>query len=81
MKRNFLYRPEYFAINSGGVISVGGEYIEGGWKEGWVQQKVDNIHNATHRILEGSEKSGKFPETEEAIHIAEMVKANEEKRK
>lgn len=60
-QRNMMYCPD-FAINSGGVISVGAEYNPGGWNEGWVSEKVNAIYDTTHRILEESEKRGRFPE-------------------
>lgn len=60
-ERGMLYCPD-FVINSGGVISVGGEYIPGGWNEGWVSDKVDHIYHTTHRILDESEKRKAFPE-------------------
>lgn len=78
--KGILYCPD-FVVNSGGVISVGGEYVDGGWKESWVTQKVDNIFSTTHKILEESQKRSKFPEIV-AVDIAkERVQANEEKRR
>lgn len=59
--REIVYAPD-FAINAGGVISVGAEYIPGGWKESWVSEKVHNIYNTIHRVLEESVKRKKFPE-------------------
>lgn len=70
LDRKMLYCPD-FAINSGGVISVGGEYIPGGWKESWVAQKVENIYNTIHKVLEVSEQQKKFPE----IVALELAKA------
>ena len=55
--KGIMYLPD-FVINSGGVISVGGEYVEGGWNETWVTEKVKNIYNTTHLIMDESEKRG-----------------------
>lgn len=66
--RGIIYCPD-FVINSGGVISVGGEYNPGGWKEEWVAAKVAKIYDTTHRVLEESSKRGKFPEVV-AIELA-----------
>jgi len=63
-----LYCPD-FVINSGGVISVGAELIEGGWRESWVSDKVENIYHVIHRVLDESEKRKKFPEVV-AIELA-----------
>lgn len=60
-QKKIVYCPD-FAINSGGIISVGGEYMPGGWKESWVAQKVENIYNTIHKVLDESEKSKRFPE-------------------
>jgi leucine dehydrogenase len=60
-ERKIMYCPD-FVINSGGVISVGAEYNDGGWKEGWVREKVMNVFKTTHRVLDESEKRKKFPE-------------------
>jgi len=60
-ERGILYCPD-FVINSGGVISVGAELIEGGWQENWVSDKVKNIYHVIHRVLDESEKRKKFPE-------------------
>lgn len=78
-QKGILYCPD-FVVNSGGVISVGGEYVDGGWKENWVVQKVDNIYNTTHKVLEESQKRSKFPEVVAVELAKERVKANEEKR-
>lgn len=59
--KKILYCPD-FVINAGGVINVGAEYVAGGWKESWVQEKVDRIYSTTHKVLEESEKRNKFPE-------------------
>ena len=78
--KNILYCPD-FVINSGGVISVGGEFIEGGWSEEWTQNKVKNIYHTIHRILDESEKRSKFPEVV-AIELAkERIQEAEEKQK
>ena len=61
-EKKITYLPD-FVINSGGVISVGGEYVEGGWNEAWVTEKVKNIYNTVHRIMDESEKRNRFPET------------------
>lgn len=78
-EKNILYCPD-FVINSGGVISVGGELIEGGWKESWVAEKVKNIYHTIHRILDESEKRKRFPEVV-AIELAkERIREAEEQQ-
>ncbi len=77
-KRGIMYCPD-FAINSGGVISVGAEYNDGGWKESWVTEKVNAIFNTTQRILDESEKRKKFPEVVAVELAKERVKAAREK--
>ncbi len=67
-KRNILYCPD-FAINSGGIICVAGELAPEGWKESWVKEKVERIHETTSRILDESKASGTFTE-EVAIALA-----------
>ena len=59
--KNILYCPD-FIINAGGIISVGAEYNEGGWKESWVRAKAENIQNTVKRVLEESIKTNEFPE-------------------
>lgn len=68
LDRKILYCPD-FVINAGGVISVGAEYNQGGWKESWVVPKVDNIYNTVHTVLDESEKRDRFPEVV-AIELA-----------
>ncbi len=77
-KRGIMYCPD-FAINSGGVISVGAEYNEGGWKESWVAEKVNGIFDTTLRILNESEKRKKFPEIVAVELAKERVNASREK--
>lgn len=78
-ERKLLYCPD-FVINSGGVISVGGEYVEGGWKKSWVETKVAAIAETTRRILDESDRTGLFPE-KVAIQLAkERVKAKQESK-
>jgi leucine dehydrogenase len=77
-KRGIMYCPD-FAINSGGVISVGAEYNPGGWNKAWVTEKVDAIYQTTQTILNESEKRKKFPEVV-AIELAkERIKTTREK--
>lgn len=78
-ERKMMYCPD-FVVNSGGVISVGGEYIPGGWKKDWVTQKVMNIFNTTHRVLEESERRKKFPEVVAVELAKERVKEAEERK-
>ncbi|MEZ4754308.1 MAG: Glu/Leu/Phe/Val dehydrogenase [Bdellovibrionota bacterium] len=80
VEKNILYCPD-FVINSGGVISVGGEYIEGGWNLEWTEKKVDNIYNTIHRILDESEKRNQFPEVVAMDLAKERVRAAEEAKK
>lgn len=78
LEKNILYCPD-FVINSGGVISVGAEYIEGGWNRNWVTQKVTAIYNTTHRVLDESERRKKFPETVAVELAKERIKEAEER--
>ncbi len=66
--KKILYCPD-FVVNAGGVINVGAEYVAGGYKQAWVQEKVDAIYHTIHKILDESEKRGKFPEVV-AIELA-----------
>ena len=59
--RGMLYVPD-FVVNAGGIISVAGEYEEGGWSRDWVMGKVNDIYDTVHTVLEQSEVRGKFPE-------------------
>lgn len=59
--KDILYCPD-FLINAGGVISVGGERIEGGWKKPWVTEKVNGIFDITLRVLDQAKERNKFPE-------------------
>jgi leucine dehydrogenase len=68
LSREITYCPD-FAINAGGVISICGEVIEGGWKYDWVNTKVQNIYTTVRSILETSKKIGIFSE-EIALRIA-----------
>ena len=54
--QGILYCPD-FVINSGGVINVGAELIPGGYNEGWVKQKVDNIPHTLQAIFSHAEKN------------------------
>jgi glutamate dehydrogenase/leucine dehydrogenase len=66
--KGILYCPD-FVINSGGVISVGAEYNNGGWDQKWVTEKVDNIFNTLNSVLDKAEQSGKHAE-DVAIELA-----------
>ncbi|MCI5064663.1 leucine dehydrogenase [bacterium] len=76
-QREILYLPD-FVINSGGVISVGAELNEGGWKESWVQEKVDAIFDTTKQILAESERCDLFPEAA-AVQLAKKKVADAER--
>lgn len=78
--REMVYCPD-FVINAGGVISVGAEYIPGGWTKSWVENKVDNIGSTVMRVLVESEKRGKFPEVVALELARERVQAAREKAK
>ena len=78
-ERKMMYCPD-FAINSGGVISVGAEYIEGGWNKGWVTQKINGIYNTTHKVLEESDRRKKFPEVVAVELAKERIKDAEERK-
>lgn len=79
-ERKMVYCPD-FAINAGGVISVGGEYNPGGWNRDWVTKKVENIYNTIHMVLEASEKRGRFPEVVAVELAKERVQKAEEQGK
>lgn len=76
--RGILYCPD-FVVNAGGVISVGAEYNEGGWKESWVREKVDRIFKTTQSVLEESVKRKKFTEVVALEMAKERIKAHQEK--
>lgn len=78
-EKKIMYCPD-FVINSGGVISVGAEYIPGGWNEKWVSDKVSNIAATMQRVLDESEKRGRFTEVV-AIELAKERVAEAEKRR
>lgn len=79
-ERGIIYCPD-FVINAGGVISVGAEYIPGGWNKEWVTQKTINIGNTVTKVIEESEKRGRFPEVV-AIELAKerIAKTAESKK-
>lgn len=78
-ERKIVYAPD-FAINAGGVISVGAEYNPGGWKESWAMEKTMNIFNTIHRILGEAEARHKFPEIV-AVELAKERIAEAAKKK
>ena len=59
--KNLIYCPD-FAINAGGIISVGAEYLPGGWKRDWVNGKAVAIGATVARILKESRDRKVFPE-------------------
>ena len=67
-EKGIIYCPD-FVINSGGVISVGAELNEGGWKEEWVRNKIDEISPTLEGILDTADKEQK-PAEEVAINKA-----------
>jgi leucine dehydrogenase len=67
-KRNILYCPD-FAINSGGIICVGGELLPTGWSREWVSEKVERIYGTTCRVLDEAHSTGRNTE-EVAIGLA-----------
>jgi leucine dehydrogenase len=78
-KKGIVYAPD-FVINAGGVISVGAEYIPGGWARPWVENKVLNIGNTVMKVLVESEKRNKFPEVVAVELAKERVQATREKQ-
>ncbi len=74
--KEILYCPD-FAINSGGVISCAGELQPGGWNEGWVADKVDNIYFTMQRVLDEAQKRGRFTE----LVAIELAKERIEQRR
>lgn len=77
-QKQIMYCPD-FVINAGGVISVGGEYIDGGWKQNWVEAKVDNIASTINKILDESDSRNKFPEVVAHELARERVKAAQDR--
>ncbi len=67
-EKKITYCPD-FVINAGGVINCASETRKEGWSEGWTREKVDNIYNTIHQVLERSDKENKFPEVI-ALNIA-----------
>lgn len=67
-KRNITYCPD-FVINSGGVISVGGELQPGGWNADWVQNKVGKIGQTVLSCLKQADKE-KLPTEVIALRMA-----------
>ena len=59
--KQILYVPD-FAMNSGGVVSVGAELRPGGWDDEWVTAKVETVGETTMNILQQSKERGRFPE-------------------
>ncbi|NMC62812.1 MAG: Glu/Leu/Phe/Val dehydrogenase [SAR324 cluster bacterium] len=59
--KGIVYCPD-FAINAGGVISVGAELWENGWNKKRVTEKVMAIGTTVGRVLDESKKRGRFPE-------------------
>jgi leucine dehydrogenase len=78
-EKGILYCPD-FVINSGGVISVGAEFIEGGWNSAWVEAKIEKITAITHKVLDESQKRKLFPEVTATELARERIKAAEEKK-
>lgn len=56
-ERGFLYCPD-FIINAGGVTSIAGEFIAGGWQASWVEQKVDGIYETVIEVLREADLRG-----------------------
>ena len=67
-QKNIVYCPD-FAVNAGGVISVGAELRPGGWSEAWVSSKVRGIADTIRLILTDAAKSSR-PTEELALELA-----------
>jgi leucine dehydrogenase len=78
-ERGMTYCPD-FLVNAGGVISVGAEYNQGGWNEKWVTEKVENIYNTLHKVLDESDRRKKFPEVVAVELAKERIKSVEESK-
>ena len=78
-ERSIMYCPD-FIINAGGVISVGGEYIPGGWNEKWVSDKVEQIYRTIHTVLDEAERRKRFPEVVAVELAKERIKATAERQ-
>lgn len=77
--KNMVYCPD-FVVNAGGVISVGAEYNDGGWKESWVKERVERINTTIKTVLTESVKRKKFPEVVALELAKERIKAEEERK-
>ena len=66
-----LYCPD-FVINSGGVICVAAELPNNKQSTAWVQGKVKDIYATTAKVLDESNRRGKFPEIV-AVELAKEV--------
>lgn len=75
--RQIVYCPD-FVVNSGGVICVGAEYLNEGYDECRVKEKVENIYHTTLRVLDEAERRGKFTEVVAVELAKERVAAAEE---
>lgn len=67
-ERDILYCPDYL-INAGGVISCAAELEPGGWKEGWVLDKLGHVEKMTAKVLSQATETGRFTE-EIALELA-----------
>ncbi len=77
-EREILYCPD-FAINSGGVICVAAERMEGGPKRDWIERKVAGVYDTTARVLDESKRRGRFTE-EVAVELAKERIADAKRR-
>lgn len=80
MDRKMIYCPD-FVINAGGVVSVGAERNPGGWKEGWVREKVTRIYNTIHEVLADAEKRNMSTEVVSIERAKERIRIAEEKNR
>lgn len=71
--RHILYVPD-FVLNAGGVISIGGEYRQGGWNHSYVESKVIEIKDTVGKVLKLAQESGRFTERVALEMAKEIVK-------
>ena len=76
-ERGILYAPD-FVINGGGIINVSVELEPGGYNEARALEKVKNIYNAVHDIIETAEQEN-LASNRAAILLAQRIIAEGKK--
>lgn len=76
--KGILYCPD-FAINSGGVISITAEVMEGGASMDWVKEKVAGVYDTTAHILDEARRTHQDTEVV-ALDLAKKKIADAKRR-